>query len=186
MELVLMFPYWSIWAPPRKPTSTKPRWAKRNASVMPGSIVARRPARISLVEMGRKPGAISGPMMPPSMTMVRRGAWRCLASAAASRGTPTPAKTVVSSRSSREAMTASNSEALQRVVMVMVAERRRPARGVGGLVGARVDSSGQVASFLLLCGQAGAAEQVEVVVEGRRAERVALEIVDHGVRSLSV
>ena len=113
MALVLMLPNWSIWAPPMNPTSTKPRWAKRKASVIPGSMVARRPARISLVETGRRPGAISGPMIPPSMTMVSRGAWRCLARAAARRGTPTPAKTVVSSRSSREAMTASNSEALK-------------------------------------------------------------------------
>ncbi len=56
MALVLMLPYWSIWAPPMNPTSTKPRWAKRKASVMPGSMVARRPARISLVETGRRPG----------------------------------------------------------------------------------------------------------------------------------
>src|SRR2546428_88824 len=39
-----------------KPTSTKPRWARRKASVIPGSIVARRPARISLVEIGSRPG----------------------------------------------------------------------------------------------------------------------------------
>src|SRR2546428_9421807 len=112
-----------------KPTSTKPRWARRKASVIPGSIVARRPARISLVEIGSRPGAISGPMMPPSMTRVSRGAWRCRARAAARSGTPTPAKTVVSSRSSRAATTARSSDA---VTSVTVAGSARPARSVGG------------------------------------------------------
>ena len=76
---------------------------------MPGSICARWAARISLVEIGSRPGLIWGPMMPPSITMVSFGAWRCWASAAASSGTPTPANTVVSSLSSREPMTASSS-----------------------------------------------------------------------------
>src|SRR2546426_7538742 len=69
---------------------------------MPGSIWARYAARISLVEIGSRPGLMRGPMMPPSMTMVSFGAWRCWARAAASSGTPTPANTVVSSRSCRE------------------------------------------------------------------------------------
>jgi hypothetical protein len=112
-----------------KPTSTKPRWAKRNASVIPGSIVARWPARISLVDTGSRPGAICGPMMPPSMTIVSRGACRRLASAAARSGTPTPAKTVVSSRSWRAAITASSSDALKRsVVIVSSAIARRGPR----------------------------------------------------------
>ena len=100
--------------------------------MIPGSMVARRPARISLVEIGSRPGAISGPMMPPSMTSVSRGAWRRLASAAASRGTPTPAKTVVSSRSWREATTASSSAGVHR--SVIVAASARPAPAVGGLL----------------------------------------------------
>ncbi len=79
---------------------------------MPGSICARWPARISLVEIGSRPGLIRGPMIPPSITIVSRGACRCCASAAASRGTPTPAKTVVSSHSTREAITASSSDAV--------------------------------------------------------------------------
>ena len=80
--------------------------------MIPGSIVARWPARISLVDTGSRPGAICGPMMPPSTTIVSRGACRRLASAAARSGTPTPAKTVVSSRSWRAAITASSSDAL--------------------------------------------------------------------------
>ena len=77
---------------------------------MPGSIWARWAARISLVEIGNRPGLICGPMIPPSITIVSFGACRCCASAAASKGTPTPANTVVSSLSSREPMTASSSD----------------------------------------------------------------------------
>ena len=74
MTLEFRFPYRSIWAPPMKPQSRNPRCAKRKVSVMPGSIVARRAARISLVEIGSRPGAICGPTMPPSITIVSRGA----------------------------------------------------------------------------------------------------------------
>ena len=56
-------------------------------------------------------------MMPPSITIVSRGAWRCWASAAASSGTPTPAKTVVSSVSWREPITASSSEGVTAVAI---------------------------------------------------------------------
>ena len=94
--------------------------------MIPGSIVARWAARISLVETGSRPGAIWGPMMPPSITIVRRGAWRRLASAAASSGTPTPAKTAVSSRSWRAAITARSSAALKRVIVSIARGRFRP------------------------------------------------------------
>ena len=77
---------------------------------MPGSICARWAARISLVDTGSRPGRICGPMIPPSITIVSFGAWRCWASAAARSGTPTPANTVVSSLSWREPITASSSE----------------------------------------------------------------------------
>src|SRR5439155_592543 len=76
MALVLRLPYRSIWAPPMKPTSRKPRWARRKVSVIAGSIWARWAARISLVEMGSQPGFHCGPTMPPSITMVRCGACR--------------------------------------------------------------------------------------------------------------
>ena len=46
----------------------------RGQYVMPGSICARWPARISLVEIGSRPGLMRGPMMPPSITIVSRGA----------------------------------------------------------------------------------------------------------------
>src|SRR6266545_7032155 len=109
MALVLRLPYRSIWAPPMKPTSRKPRWARRKVSVIAGSIWARWAARISLVEMGSEPGFHLGPTMPPSMTMVRRGACMRWARPEASMGAPTPAKTVVLSSSSRAPITASSS-----------------------------------------------------------------------------
>src|SRR5512138_1027686 len=177
-----MLPYWSICAPPMKPTSTKPRWAKRKASVMPGSIVARCPARISLVETGNRPGAIWGPMMPPSITMVRRGAWRCLASAAARSGTPTPANTVVSSRSWRAAMTASSSAALK-VILSSARARSRPRVARDRCV---ARSSGQLLRSLGLQREAPAAEEIEVVTPGRRPVHVALEILAHRRRAARV
>ena len=61
---------------------------------MAGSICAWYAARISFVEMGSHPGRHWGPTMPPSTTMVSRGACRRCASAVASIGAPTPVKTV--------------------------------------------------------------------------------------------
>src|SRR5262245_118240 len=179
-----MLPYWSICAPPMKPTSTKPRWAKRNASVMPGSIVARWPARISLVETGNRPGAIWGPMMPPSITIVRRGAWRRLASAAARSGTPTPANTVVSSWSWRAAMTARSSEALNRSVIASSARARRLPRVARHRC--LTWSSRELLRSFGLKGQALAAEEIEVIAPRRRSVDVALEIFADGRRAARV
>src|SRR5262245_23773332 len=179
-----MLPYWSICAPPMKPTSTKPRWANRNASVMPGSIVARWPARISLVDTGSRPGAIWGPMMPPSMTIVSRGAWRRLASAAARSGTPTPANTVVSSESWRAAITASSSEALHRSVIVSSARaRRRPRVACERRL---AWSSRELPRSFGLDRHALAAEEAEIVAPGRRRVDVALEIVADRGRAVPV
>src|SRR3989449_3409979 len=170
-----------------KPTSTKPRWARRKASVIPGSIVARRPARISLVEIGSRPGAISGPMMPPSMTRVSRGAWRCRARAAARSGTPTPAKTVVSSRSSRAATTARSSDAVTGARGVILAGSARPAHTVGGLSEVHGASfARELARPALLEREPLAAEEVEVVAPRGGGVGVALEVIGHGVRPARV
>src|SRR5215510_10931946 len=179
-----MLPYWSICAPPMKPTSTKPRWAKRKASVMPGSMVARWPARISLVETGSRPGAIWGPMIPPSMTIVRRGAWRRLASAAARSGTPTPANTVVSSCSWRAAITARSSEALKRSIIVSSARARSRPRVARDRCVAW--SSRELLRALGLPREALAAEEIEVVAPRRRPVHIALEVVTHRRRAARV
>src|SRR5207249_1937280 len=175
----------------------------KNVSVIPGSICARWAARISFVEIGSRPGLMRGPMMPPSITIVRFGAWRCCASAAASSGTPTPANTVVSSRSTREPMMAKSSADVNGWVIVMGAVRSawtagglfsmrggfvvtgavRPAWTAGGLFWKRVApvgrSLGQFSRLLLLFRQALAAEEVEVVVPRRRRVDIAGEVVGH-------
>src|ERR1700736_3289777 len=84
---------------------------------MDGSITARRPARISFVEIGRRPGRTSSPTTPPSTTIVRWGAWVDFANADARRGVPTPANTILWSASSRLAVAARSSAA----VMAMLA-----------------------------------------------------------------
>ena len=62
--------------------------------------------------MGSLPGSSVVPMMPPSSTMVRFGACRCRATAEASSGMPTPAKTTLWSASSRLAVIAISSSAV--------------------------------------------------------------------------
>ena len=117
--------------------------------------------RAHLVGRHRQPpGRICGPMMPPSITIVSRGAWRCWASAAASSGTPTPAKTVVSSLSWREP------------------DHRQQ---LGGVTRRGRHRSRQLAAPALAAGalEPLAAEQVEVVLEGGRRVDVAREVVGH-------
>src|SRR5438105_287160 len=75
--------------------------------------MACRPAAISLVEMGSRPGMTSGPTTPPSTTMVRWGACVERARMEARSGVSTPAKTTLQSASSRLADTASSSSAVQ-------------------------------------------------------------------------
>src|SRR5437879_3512680 len=149
---------------------------------MPGSIWARCAARISLVEIGSRPGLMRGPMMPPSMTIVSFGAWRCWASAAASSGTPTPANTVVSSRNCREPMMA-NSSADVNCWFIGVGSAS-PAHHVGGLPQARVApvarSSRQLFRRRALPGEPLAAEELEVVVPRRRRVDVAREVLADG------
>ena len=77
--------------------------------MIPGRTLARWATLISLVDMGSWPESNSGPMEPPSTTMVKSGAWGFLAKAAASRGMPTPANTDLTPASWRAAITASNS-----------------------------------------------------------------------------
>src|SRR5262249_39399745 len=141
-------------------------------------------------------------MMPPSITMVSFGAWRCWASAAASSGTPTPANTVVSSRSTREPWTASSSEGV-----IIGAGSARPAQAEGGLsetavapIGAGSARSALAAGGLgqargaplarslrellgqrALVGQPLAAKQLEVIIPARRAVHIARQVVAHSV-----
>src|SRR3954464_4816658 len=75
-------------------------------------MLERRVQRCSLVEGGSSPGTMKGPMVPPSNRMVRWGAKLRCASVAASSGMPMPANTICPSFSSREAITASSSEAV--------------------------------------------------------------------------
>src|SRR6185437_1861515 len=96
--------------------SKKPRCAYRKTSVMSVSICAPYAARISLVEIGSLPGSSVVPMMPPSRTIVRCGACRCRATAEASSGMPTPAKTTLWSASSRLAVTAISSSAVTSLI----------------------------------------------------------------------
>src|SRR5205823_3702272 len=149
---------------------------------MPGSIWARCAARISLVEIGSRPGLMRGPMMPPSMTIVSFGACRCWASAAASSGTPTPANTVVSSRNCREPMMANSSADVN--CWFIGAGSASPAHHVGGLPQARVApvarSSRQLFRGGALFGEALAAEELEVVAPRRRSVDVPREVLADG------
>src|SRR5437867_13452014 len=145
-----------------------PRCANRKASVIPGSIVARYAVRISFVEIGRNPGLICGPMIPPSMIIVRRGACSCCASAQATSGTPTPAKTVASSGNCRAPMTASSSAGVNEALMI----RSRSSAGAG----ARARSSDELPRAALLAGEPLAAEEIEIVHVRRGRIHVALEI----------
>src|SRR2546425_6012201 len=123
---------------------------------MDGSMTARRPARISLVEMGRCPGRTSSPTTPPSTTIVRWGAWVDFARTDGRRGVPTPAKTILWSASSRLAVAAMSSAGVQ----VMLA--RELPRG------------------LLLTDEATGTETFQVRVERLRAVYVFLQICADG------
>ena len=76
------------------------------------TMLARRVHRCSLVEGGSSPGTTKGPSTPPSNRMVRPGACSRCARVAASRGTPTPAKTTLPSSRMRALMMVSSSAAL--------------------------------------------------------------------------
>src|SRR2546429_50702 len=73
--------------------------------------------------MGSRPGSASRPMTPPSTTIVRWGACVARASAEASSGVPTPAKTILWSARRRLEVTARSSEAVYSMLPRQLARR---------------------------------------------------------------
>src|SRR5579875_275031 len=136
-----------------------PRCAYRKIWVIDGSSTPRRAARISLVEIGRRPGAISGPMTPPSSTIVRFGACVVWARTDASSGVPTPANTILRSSSSRAALTASSSEAVYVMSAAELLCRPAPFQ------------------------QAADPEPLQVRLEGLRPVHVVVQVAPRGVRA---
>src|SRR5262249_48250547 len=118
--------------------------------------------------------------MPPSTTMVRRGACRRWASAVASIGAPTPVNTVWPSRSSRAPMTASSSLVVTPGVIAraFACRSRRAARRSCGQ-----RSSTELLRALAGGGQRVGAEQLQVLAVRRGAVDVAVEVAGDAIRA---
>src|SRR5579884_2118618 len=103
-HVVLRLPNRSTWAPPRKPTWTRPRW--RYPITSRSVVQARAPTML-----GGSPMVMIGPAggesrtTPFSKSPIARGAWRARARAKPRRGSRIPTKTTSPSRISRAAAT---------------------------------------------------------------------------------